>query len=108
MQTHQEIDRRSLAMHCLVAEKIRSDPALLDDVARTLASWRETVCVQSQPYLVEWGALLARGMETFLAAVTEDSEHATALRKSSPCAGILSDSERLEFLRRWKDTHAAS
>lgn len=54
MRTHQEIDARSLAMHRLVADKIRRDPSRFDRAKATLARWRITVCVSSQPYLAEW------------------------------------------------------
>lgn len=102
MRTHKEIDERSLAMHRLVAEKIRNDPALFEKAKMTLTRWRTTVCTNSQPYLEEWESLMNRGMETCLAVAVEDSERARALRQSSPFAGILSNEERLTFLKTWQ------
>lgn len=46
MRTHQEIDARSLAMHRLVVEKIRRDPALLARAESTLSRWRKTVALR--------------------------------------------------------------
>lgn len=83
MPTHQEIDARCLSMHGLIAEKIRSNPALFDRVKVTLAAWRRIVCAQSQPYLQEWESLVNQGCEACLVVATEDSEHATALRQAS-------------------------
>lgn len=97
-----ELDRRSLDLHRLAVEKIRRDPALFEKVKATLARWRVTVSSTTQPYLAEWERLIADGMETCLAMAVEDSEHATALRKSSPFAGVLTNQERLAFLKAWE------
>ena len=37
MRTHQELDDRSLALHRLIADKVRHDPALFDKARATLA-----------------------------------------------------------------------
>lgn len=107
MRTHQEIDERSLALHCLVAEKIRRDPALFDRAKGTLSRWRATVCSASQPYLEEWERLMSQGVEACLAVAVEDSPRATALRQSSPFAGVLTNQERFSFLKKWNREHEA-
>lgn len=107
MQTHQEVDRRSLALHRLVADKIRNDPELFDHAGQTVARWKTIVSVNTQPYIAQWELLIQSGMETCLAAAVEDSEHATLLRKSSPFAGLLTNQERFSFLRAWRAEHAA-
>ena len=107
MRTHQEIDARSLAMHRLVAEKIRANPDLFQKAQATLARWRHTVCPSSQPYLQEWERLMHQGPDACLAIALEESEHADALRQSSPFAAILSHQERFTFLKAWSREHAA-
>lgn len=107
MRTPQEIIARSLALHQLVAAKIRNDPSLFLKARATLARWRQTVCLSSQPYLIEWERLMDQGMEVTLAKALEDSEHAADLRKSSPFAGVLTNHERLLFLKEWGRRHAA-
>lgn len=102
MRTHQDIDLRSLALHRLVADKIRRNPALFDTVKQTLARWRTTVCVSSQPYLQEWQRLADQGLDACLRAAEEDSEQARALRQSSPFTGVLSHGERFAFLKTWQ------
>ncbi len=106
MRTHQEIDERTLAMHRLVAEKIRQTPALFDKAKATLARWRTTVSVSSQPYLLEWELLMNQGVETCLAVAVEESERAKALRQSSPFAGLLTHQDRFTFLKTWSLDHA--
>lgn len=108
MRTHLEIDARSLAMHRLVAEKVRREPALLDRVRRTLARWRDpSNPTRAEPYLAEWQRLLDLGLEATLATAVEDSERAAALRSCSPFTGILTPAERFDFLRAWSRSHAA-
>ena len=107
MRTHEEIDQRSLALHRLVAERIMRDPALFEKSRLTLARWRETVCVASQPYLEEWERLMNEGVEACLAVALEDSQRAAALRQSSPFSGVLSNRERFAFLKQWARDHEA-
>lgn len=103
--SHEKIDRKNLAMHRLVAEKIRRDPRLLEQARAILSRWRETTSAASLPYLDQWSALLDQGLEAALAVATEDSERATALRQASPFPGILTNEERLKFLSDWKSEH---
>lgn len=108
MRSHQEIDARSLALHRLIAAKVRREPALLDRVRLTLARWRDPGNPsRSEPYLAEWDRLVAQGLEQVLAAAVEESERAAALRQCSPFAGILSPAERFAFLKAWTASHAA-
>lgn len=107
MRSHQEIDARSLAMHRLVAAKVRREPALFEKARRTLDRWRDPANpTRSGPYLEEWARLMARGMEPALATAVEDSERATALRQCSPFAGVLTPAERHAFLKEWSTRHA--
>ena len=101
MRTHQEIDARSLALHRMVAAKIRRDPRLFENVKGTLARWRASVCSASQPYLEEWDHLVSLGIEACLSIAEEDSPHATALRQSSPFSAVLTHRERFAFLKTW-------
>jgi hypothetical protein len=91
------IEQRSLAMHRLIADKIRKEPALFDHVFSNLEHWETRVCDATQPYLREWERLAQQGMEPCLAVATEDSERAATLRQSSPFAGVLTDRERFAF-----------
>lgn len=107
MRTHQEIDERSLALHRLVAEKIRQKPILLDTAKTTIARWRKSVCMNSQPYLDEWDRLLNQGIDACLAVAVEESQRATNLRQSSPFCGVLTNQERFAFLKTWNHHHAS-
>jgi hypothetical protein len=106
MRTHQEIDARSLALHRLVAEKVRRDPALLERARETLRRWLVDVDPRSRPYLEEWQRALSAGLDAALELATEDSERAATLRQCSPFAGVLDNRERFTFLRAWREAHA--
>jgi uncharacterized protein YmfQ (DUF2313 family) len=107
MNDHRQIDARSLAMHRLVAAKVRRDPAQFEHARATLARWLDPRNpTRSEPYLREWARLMALGMEATLAAAEEESERAEALRACSPFAGILTPAERFTFLKAWSAAHA--
>lgn len=101
MRTHQELDKRSLALHCLIADKIRHEPHLFDKPKQTLARWNDIVCASSLPYVQEWQRLVDLGMKDCLAVATEDSQRAIALRQTSPFCGVLTHKERFAFFRDW-------
>lgn len=103
MRSINEIEARSLAMHRLIVDKIRKDPALFQKVRATLARWRQIVCLSSQPYLEEWECLMNQGMEAALSMALDESQHAADLRRSSPFSGVLTNRERFIFLRDWKE-----
>ena len=107
MRTHQEIDQRSLALHQLVAEKVRHDEALLEKANQILQHWRATVSPRTFAYLDEWQRLIDQGAEICLAVAVENSEHAAALRQASPLACLLTPKERFEFLKSCGRTHAS-
>jgi hypothetical protein len=106
MPTHQELDQRSLAMHRLVAEKIRADTSLIVEAEAVLKRWYQTVSPRTFVYLDAWQRLLLSGVEPCLAVATEDSERAAALRQASPLACLLSNQERFAFLKEWRLRHA--
>lgn len=108
MPTHRELDDRSRALHTLVAEKIRQDPARLDHARAILARWRAIVCANTQSYLLEWERILGSSTDEILAVAVEDSQRADALRQCSPLACVLSPRERWAFLREWSRQHDES
>ena len=97
------IDLRSLALHRRVAEKLIQNPGLLARAKDNLVRWRRDADGRVSPCLDEWGRILDAGLEETLRILAEDSDHAAALRQSTPFSGILSPSERWNFLRLWQN-----
>ncbi|MBI4191663.1 MAG: hypothetical protein HY525_14135 [Betaproteobacteria bacterium] len=92
--THRVLEARSLAMHCLAAQKVERNPALLNGVRRRLAAWRSRYATQVPRALDEWKAMLDRSWPEIAAFITDPGERAVRLRQSTPFAGVLSASER--------------
>jgi len=106
--THREIEARSLAMHRLVAAKVRQDPSLLETARATLGRWRTSGdASRSEPYLAEWAQVLEGGLVPTLALLVEESERAATLRQCSPFPRALSTAERYAFLKEWSREHEA-
>jgi len=108
MPTHSELDERSLLFHAKVAEKLRANPALLDHAQTTLRRWRATASPRTFSYLDEWERWLAMDLEDCLRHALASTEHATAMRQSSPLACLLSNAERFVLLKTWRTHHPHS
>ena len=95
---HHIIEARSLAMHCLAAQKIERDPALLDKVRATLENWRarysDTQGNDMPRALDEWQQLLREPWPAIAALIIDPGERAARLRQSTPFAGVLTARER--------------
>jgi hypothetical protein len=92
---HRIIEARSLAMHCLAAQKIESDRALLEQVRSTLDKWLLRYGKEAPRALIEWKAAVRRPWPEVAALITDPGERATRLRQSTPFAGVLSARERI-------------
>jgi hypothetical protein len=90
---HSRLDERSLAMHRLIAAKVRANPALLDRARENVHRWQAD---EGSPKLalVEWEQILSGSVNQVAEFLAERSERATRLRQSSPFAGILTEAER--------------
>lgn len=91
---HRILDARSLTMHCLAAQKIERNRALLKAVKTTLNGWRTRYNDDIPPALEEWQRLLDRPWQEISAIITDPGERASRLRQSSPFSTILSPGER--------------
>jgi hypothetical protein len=90
---HERIDRRSLAMHRAIAEKLRANPELMAIARENLARRLETPG-HSHPYWEAWNEIFDLPLSNMLELIVEDSERMTAMRQTSPFAGILTPKER--------------
>lgn len=94
---HSFLDRRSLAFHVAIAEKLRKDPMLLEKVRdrlrRTLSD--ERVSISTRDAYREWlGVIEEHSFEEVLSLLVDPGEEGTRLRQATPFAGILSKAER--------------
>jgi hypothetical protein len=91
---HMRLDARSLALHCLVARKIVSDPALVEQARTNLLRWKERASAPVPSYFEEWERILLRRPEEVAGFLVSMTEEATRLRQSSPFATLLRSDER--------------
>lgn len=107
MHSHEQIDRRSLAMGCAVADQLEHHPELLEVARVNLSSWiDQSHGVPLQAHL-EWRDLIERlPLASLLELLRSDSEEARRLRQSSPFAGVISQEERWRILREYEKTPA--
>jgi hypothetical protein len=90
---HERLEKRSLALHRAIAEKLRRHPELVRIARENLDKW-STKPGQPLHHFAAWRALLDGPWEALLAAIQEDSPRMTELRQSSPFAGVLEARER--------------
>ena len=73
---HRIIEARSLAMHCLIAQKIAANPALLEIPRRNIAAWRSRYAGDAPPALDEWHEILKRPCQDVASILTDPGESA--------------------------------
>ena len=98
MRPHQLQDECSLAMHSLIAARLRDQPGLLTEPRARAASWLSDHSVHPT-YALAWAELLAGPLERLLGALVDPGETATALRHCSPFAGLLDQRTRWQVYR---------
>lgn len=93
-------DRRSLAMHRLVASKLVTEPdAVRSAASRNLATLRQADTERrAAGYLDEWVHLLDGPPDALVETLTSERQSARDLRQVSPFAGVLSTTERLRII----------
>ena len=94
---HERIDRMSFRLHQAIAAKLRAHPELLAIAHDNLDRWSK-LNSRTQPYWDKWREMLALPLEQLLDLMLEDSERMTALRHTSPFAGVLTPKERWAIL----------
>lgn len=103
MSLHRLAEERSLAYHRVVAERIRNDPRLLDDVRARLEDWIVRGG-RSSPYAKEWRRLVDLPIPELIDVLVDPGQRGRDLRQSTPFAGIVSPQERWRI---WADTREA-
>ena len=97
MSGHSHIDRWSLLMHGVIAERIeRGDPEPVRIARANLDRWRSANGSLDRAQ-AEWSELLMLPSDRLGALLRQDGDDATRLRSNSPFAGVLDTTTRLEL-----------
>lgn len=100
-------DRRSLAYHSAIADKLSQDTeGIVERAKRTL-----TLQMKQHPHAGEllsiWKIWLDLTLPQLIAQMTSTDLLARDMRQVSPLAGVLTPSERLKILKRFNQAEAA-
>jgi hypothetical protein len=97
MTDHSLLDRRSLAFHVAIAEKLRLDRGLLERVSvrlnRILSDERISISTRDA-YRERQEVIEKHGFDELLDLLVDPGEEATRLRQATPFSDILSIEER--------------
>jgi hypothetical protein len=85
---HRTAERRSLAYHDAIAERIARNPAILDRARARLKDWTASGSVHPK-WVAAWSELLGCSLAEICDKLREPSEQMTALRQTTPFAGAL-------------------
>jgi transcriptional regulator with XRE-family HTH domain len=94
-------DRRSLALHEAIAQRLIEDPVAVTERARKTLSLMIEKHPGAAPLLTEWDAILRRPVSEVADLLLDPRPRARDLRQVTPFAGILSTAERTEVYKRF-------
>jgi hypothetical protein len=100
---HRLAEERSLAAHRVIAERMRTDPGILEAARRRVADWIAGGQVAAV-YAQAWDRLLHGPLDDLVALLCDPGEHARALRQMTPFAGAISPRERWRI---WAEVRAS-
>jgi len=101
-------DRRSLALHEAVAERLVKDPhAVISRARRTLALMAEKH-PGAAALLAEWGVLLRLPVVDLVDVLRDPRPRARELRQVTPFAAVLSAADRTAVYRRFQASEEAA
>lgn len=96
-------ERRSLALHRAIAERLEQDPKGVLAQARTSLARMSARSGEATHLLREWKVILDRPVEALLPVLTDPGEWARELRHVTPFSGVLSAAERTAVYRAFAD-----
>ena len=98
MDPHERAERRSVAYHRAIAERIGADPALVVRARGRVEQWKRTGDVHPE-YVGVWERVLALPPGELEATLVAETEAMRAARQASPFAGALTPRERWRIWR---------
>jgi hypothetical protein len=86
-------DLVSLALHQLVAVRLRSNPLLIEKAKSNLQNWLDKT--SNVTAWIEWKTILeTKSLEVVLEILTTETDEGQRLRSSSPFVGLVTVQER--------------
>ncbi len=94
---HRTAERRSLALHALVADRL--DDAAIARALERIDGWRAEPSARDPAMLDRWERLLRGPRAELAAALTADTAAARDLRQHTPFASVVAPRERWRIVR---------
>lgn len=94
---HRTAERRSLAMHRLIAQRLDHDG--LERARTRVDTWIADGGPVHPTWAAAWQTVLAGPLADVARAIARDDAEMTQLRQSTPFAGALPNGDRLRILR---------
>lgn len=103
---HDLAEARSLAIHRLIAGRLRQEPALAREALRRVDTWAAEGKMHPA-YADAWRKLLAGPLDELLAVLTDRGQRAAALRQCTPFVGVIDQQTRLRIWREERERLAS-
>ena len=101
IDAHRLAELRSLALHGVIAERLRAQPALLERARARAQTWlREN---RSPASARAWLDLLDGPRDELLSSLVRDDERMRTLRSCTPFAGVVPPRERWKIWARVRE-----
>ena len=101
MDPHRLSELRSIALHQVVALRLKADPRVLFRGAERVGQWIAAGSVHSS-YAQRWKELLDGPLHLLCERLAEDSPDMCAMRQVTPFAGVVPPQQRWAIWRRVK------
>jgi transcriptional regulator with XRE-family HTH domain len=101
-------ERRSLALHQAIVERLRESPKAVLRQARATLERMAAGPAGSSQLIKEWSVLLDRPLEALTPVLTDPDPWARELRHVTPFAGILTAPERAAVYQAFAEREGAS
>ncbi len=102
---HRLAEERSLAYHCVIAQRLGLDPSVLGVARARVRGWLDAE--HPPAYARAWNEILQQEVGAIASFLVDRGEWARELRQSSPFAGALSPRERWTLWREVRE-HAST
>jgi len=98
VDAHRIGEERSLALHRLVAERIRAEPELVRGALARIERWLNHGTI-SEHYARRWQSLLLGDRDELIRVMTDPGDLGRELRQATPFAGVVDARTRWRLWR---------
>lgn len=102
MRTHQDIDRRSLALAYEIVNKIEKY-SLYNEIEKAVKRCKRWYKIHKLEAIKEWLKILKKPWKEIKILLLAQSENGRRLRQNNPFCGVLTNKERWNIYRKYRE-----